>query len=88
MPKPSPDVGPKPKWRREGLPQLEVLRMVLLILSQPASAKMAGRAAVGRLGWLREVVAVTLRPSSSSLVIELRFGESEDELWSEKEGEE
>lgn len=42
MPKPSPLVGPKPKWRREGLPQLEVEMMVLFILSQPGSEKMLG----------------------------------------------
>src|SRR5690242_3199909 len=42
MPNPSADVGPKPNWRRDGLPQLDVERIVLLILSQPPSAKRAG----------------------------------------------
>jgi hypothetical protein len=42
MPKPSADVGPKPNWRSEGLPQLEVDRIVELILSQPLSAKSDG----------------------------------------------
>ncbi len=42
MPNPSPELGPKPNWRRAGLPQLDVLRMVLFIFSHPESEKMAG----------------------------------------------
>src|SRR6266404_1222927 len=42
MPNPSPEVGPNPNCRRDGLPQLEVERVVVLSLSQPASAKRAG----------------------------------------------
>jgi hypothetical protein len=42
MPNPSADVGPNPKWRKHGLPQFEVERTVLLILSQPGSLKIAG----------------------------------------------
>jgi hypothetical protein len=42
MPKPSPEVGPNPNWRSEGLPQFEVERMVVFSLSQPESAKRAG----------------------------------------------
>merc|ERR1712032_711620 len=43
IPKPSPDVGPKPNCRSEGLPQFDVDRTVVLILSQPASAREAHR---------------------------------------------
>jgi hypothetical protein len=47
IPKPSAHVGPNPKWRRHGLPQFEVDRTVVLILSQPGSLKMAGVGGVG-----------------------------------------
>ena len=45
MPNPSPEVGPKPKWRSDGLPQFEVDRIVVFRRSQPESANMDGRGA-------------------------------------------
>ena len=65
IPNPSPDVGPKPKCRRHGLPQFEVDRIVLLILSQPGSLKMAGVAGTGRMPRRLKLLAEDM-PSSDT----------------------
>jgi hypothetical protein len=51
MPKPSPLVGPNPNNLKLGLPQLLVLRIVLLILSHPGSEKMLGTFRGGFCPW-------------------------------------
>ena len=49
-PKPSADAGPKPNNLRAGLPQLEVVTIVVLSNAQPGSVNIAGNDAFGDVG--------------------------------------
>src|SRR5262245_32411741 len=73
IPKPSPEVGPNPNCRSEGLPQLDVDRIVVLSLSHPASAKSAGIECCTGAG-----AELLIEPFSEST--ELRCGDPIDEL--------